>query len=1328
LDDSLAPATFLGPYVPLHAQRRLAARAAAPDAAEDSTVDGAALVADVAGWTALTERLDSMHAAGADELSRVLRDVFGALDAVVTDAGGEIVHVAGDGLLAIWPVERALDLPAATRAAVACGLRIQSDVAGMELFEGHQLRLRVGVGTGSLWLPLVGGPDRWFAPVGGDPLRQIAAALNAARPGDVVASSEVVTVAGAGLAGSPIPQGMVKVDSIEAGAPVELPTIAPPEPDVLKRFVPDIVVARADAGMTGHFAELRRATTVFVKAQNADPAAAGRLERLQHVTSQFHEAARRFGGAVSVTLLDEDGLSMAATWGGAQHAHEDDAVRALRAAMRFAGAVNDSEVGVGVATGQTFIGDVGSAAVRRFTLLGKPANLAARLAGTNSGARVRCDADTMTAARHFIAFEELTALYVKGVQEATRLFRPVAQLDAARHHQAGMVGRAAERHALDELLNDLVAGRGGTVVVEGDAGIGKSTLVRELLNRSEAHPIRRLILRGVSLDQTTPYHPWRAVFQTLTGGLDSDTVVGRHLEPAMQHLAGLAAEVLPVSAPIPDQALSMQPEDRAALTRDLLSQLFSSLVAGAPLLMVLEDAHWYDTATWALVASALQRCPTVLTVLVSRGESPDPEPAEIRLRREATTLYLGPLTADETVALACNRLDVPSIPAEVADLLRHRSEGNPLFTEALLRSFQDAGVIAISGATREVNLDPEAFSATGLPSNVSAVLASRIDRLPLAHQTTIKAASVVGRYFTVADLEAIHPDAVSAATIKDQLELATAAGLVTANDAAPQGGYRFAHVLMVEAAHGLLPREARTAMHATLARHLAADHDADPGVLAHHWTEAGDAAAATAAFDRAGTAASAAGSDREVVTLLTQAEQMDSSENASPAKAQRLLTLGEARSRLGQLQAARSDLEAATVAAGMPMPRQRWRLAIGIVWQLLRQVMHRILPWLPRRRESGAARIAIGSKSYFAIVGVTYGLEDAPALAYAGLRATNEAERVAPSRTLAQGYSYLSFATGLQGWAKWSNSYHRRAIAAATAAQNPAAQADVSLFHAALQSTIGGWEAAVAATRDAERRYVELGNRRDHARTLAVRGFAFYRSGHYAESLAAYQALAALETEDGVNIVWERLGTGRLLLRAGQLTEAVGVLTSFARLADDVGETPTILARLGHLSTALWQEGRLDAAIETALEGLELMEQNESTVVVSATEGFAEVTRTLLEAAAQQSDAATADAARRATKSLGRVARRVPVAAPRATMSKAVLAARAGKRRRAHRGFRKALRQAKELGTPYATGLIELEMGRALGDGEALRRAEKQLASLGAVEDARLAKSAQAAM
>ncbi len=1322
---SPADVTFLKPFIPAHVQRYLADRQSTQIEASEANVEAAALVADIAGFTALTEAFEAAHAEGADKLSGLLDELFDLLNGTVEAHGGEVVHIAGDGLLAIWPVAAGSDVAEAVRNCVAAGLTIQDRVAERNARADLTIRMRVGVGAGSIWMPVVGSDTGgWFAPSGGPPLEQIAIALKAARPGDVIVSAEAARAVGEHVTGVVSPQGLVRAESATAEAVHEAaPAVELAEP-LLAKFVPETVAARSRAGMTGRFAEIRQATTVFVQVRDLPSSHEARLDHLQLVTTSFQEAVRRYDGTVSVTLLDEKGLSLIGTWGGSGHAHEDDAVRALRAAMTFAPAVADRiAMGIGVATGRTYFGDVGARAVRRFTLLGRPVNLAARLAASDPGASIRCDATTMVAARRNIAFEEHETVALKGVAESTRTFRPVASIETTRGESVSMVGRHRERSVLERMFEEFLAGTGGVVFIEGEAGIGKSTLVRELLDSGESQPIRRLVVRGSSLDQSAPYHPWRAVFRALIGDADPNTLVAGLLGPEEQHLAGLLSEIMPIA--IDSERISeMSPNDRAEATRRVLSSLFVRLTAGAPLLLVLEDAHWYDTASWSLTEAIVAQIPAALVVCVTRGLSEPPDPAELRLRRDTATLSLHSLDIDETVALACNRLDVPSIPEELVRLIYERTEGHPLFTEELVRSLRDAAVIEITGASREVGIDREALARLAVPSSVSAIISSRIDRLPLSHQNTLKLASVVGRSFSIDEIEGIHPESASAAEIKDHLEEAVALDLVEFNDQGGAGEYRFSHVLTAEAIYRLLPAEFREEMHLALATQLSNRSDVPESVLAHHWRSAGKDDAAAARYDRAARAAFESGAHREVTELLATADSLHPIEVSPMAEARRQSMWGAAHIQLGELEKGHGHLLQAVEQAGMPMPSGRWRLLAGLVWQLLRQLAHRVRvrPLLGR---GDIERAGVGSAAFWEMATTTFSYQDAVGLAYSGIRATNEAERIPATRTLAQGYSFIGYAAGLVGLRRVSEAYHHRALEAARTAGSPIAAAEVLLNRGVMLTAIGRWEDAAEALGEAAEQYRHLGSRTDRARALAVRAYVHFQAGQFEDAHRLWGDVGEIGSDSDLVKAWIASGQGRSLVRVGRLSEAIGILSAGRRLIDDVGELPTQVARLAFHGLALWQEGRLDAAVEAATTGLEMIEGTEAFSAPHSFDGIAEVTRVLLEANAFNPNETSQRLAERAVRSLVKVSKRLPIARPRATMARGVLLARREKVRSARRRFRRALDQAETLAMPYEHALILREMGSSLDDPQAMERATEELLALGAVEDARLSRLAQ---
>ncbi len=193
----------------------------------------------------------------------------------------------------------------------------------------------------------------------------------------------------------------------------------------------------------------------------------------------------------------------------------------------------------------------------------------------------------------------------------------------------------------------------------------------------------------------------------------------------------------------------------------------------------------------------------------------------------------------------------------------------------------------------------------------------------------------------------------------------------------------------------------------------------------------------------------------------------------------------------------------------------------------------------------------------------------------------------------------------------------------------------------------------------------------------------------------------------------------------GRLSESIGALRAGRHLIDEVGELPTQVAALGFYGLGLWQEGRLDAAVEAATTGLEMIEGTEAFSAPHSFDGIAEVTRVLLEASAFNPNETSQRLAERATRSLERMAKRLPIARPRASMARAVLLARRGNERAAHRRFRKAIELAEEMSMPYERALILREMGLALDDRAATEIAAEALMALGALEDARLSHPGQ---
>jgi class 3 adenylate cyclase len=380
-----AAADTIASYVPDLLQRRLVDHPESVATPHADHVVGALLLADIAGFTAITEQLARQGPGGAEALSGLLNAAFGPLLAQVAEAGGDVLKFAGDALLVCWPMigdDPAAGLALATRRAVRCAQVMQTTLQGYAAAERIELSLRVGVGAGEVVLLDVGGAlDRRELLVGGEAVPQTTAAARDAQPGQVVVAPEAWALLEEAFVGERVAGG-VRLISAPPIPPVEAGSRRP-VPDgvaaVLLPYLPRALLGSLRAGHDEWLAELRRVTLLFVNLPGLDHSAA--LERAQRAMQVLQTALYRYEGSINKLSLDDKGTMLVAALGLPPLAHEDDPARAVQAALAMrAGLTSLGErAAIGITTGRVFCGVVGDQRRREYTMLGAAVNLAARL-------------------------------------------------------------------------------------------------------------------------------------------------------------------------------------------------------------------------------------------------------------------------------------------------------------------------------------------------------------------------------------------------------------------------------------------------------------------------------------------------------------------------------------------------------------------------------------------------------------------------------------------------------------------------------------------------------------------------------------------------------------------------------------------------------------------------------------------------------------------------------------------------------------------------------------------------------------------------------------
>ncbi|MGE3819310.1 MAG: AAA family ATPase, partial [Isosphaeraceae bacterium] len=958
-------------YVPGFIAERLAQRPDFPRP-HSERLEGAVLFSDLSGFTALTEQLLKLGPSGVEALSELLNRYFGRLICLIEGHGGDVLKMAGDSLLAVWrTTDPAENLNEALLGAAQCGLAVHEELAGLPAKEGVRLSCRIGIGAGTLWALDVGGVrDRWELLIAGEPLAQIARAYHRAAPCEVVFSPEAWARVDRACEGQRLDDlGNVRLNSIIRPirpVPYVRPRLAPAAEPVLRGYVPGAVRGRIDAGQSSDWlAELRRLTILFVGLPDLDPRRHEDLGRTHEAFRTIQATLYRYEGSVNKLSVDEKGLTLVAAMGLPPTSHPDDAVRGVLAAREILSQLEGHGVRCagGITTGRVYCGELGGAQRREYTVIGGAVNLAARLMQAAGPGNLLCDEETRRDARARIAFETLPLISVKGRTEPVPVFRPFGEAAAApppRH----LFGRRAERARLAGYLDELLGGVGRVATVEGEAGLGKSRLVADLVEKARARGVLTLVGEADAIEQSTAYYPWRPVFAALLGVERlEDPEVRRRVawnrlgdDPAIQRLAPLLNAVLPLEFPESDVTAAMSGETRADNTHDLLVRLLQRQASDAPTLLVLEDAHWFDSASWALAFQVSRRVQPLLMVLASRPITGAASADSQALLGSPTIdrLMLDSLAPEDTLALACDRLGVADLPPPAATLIQEKSQGNPFLCEELAYAIRDTGLVVVSqGVCREapgVN-----WTSVVLPESTQGLVTHRIDRLDPTHQLALKVASVVGRQFALRLLGAIYPIEHEVPSLSQTLENLVRLDFTLVDSPEPDLSYLIKHVIIQEVSYELLLFSQRRLLHRRIAEWYEKAHAADLSpyypLLAHHWGRAEDVSREVDYLEKAGVQALRSGAYREAVDLLGTAvarEAKGRPDGQPPADPSRLARwqawLGEANLGLGRLAESRAHSERALELLGWPMPRGRVSLWGSFTRQIGRQVLNRAWP------------------------------------------------------------------------------------------------------------------------------------------------------------------------------------------------------------------------------------------------------------------------------------------------------------------------------------------------------------------------------------------------
>lgn len=420
-----------------------------------------------------------------------------------------------------------------------------------------------------------------------------------------------------------------------------------------------------------------------------------------------------------------------------------------------------------------------------------------------------------------------------------------------------LVGRDQELATFQAVLAQAAAGHGTVTFVSGDPGVGKSAFAREAAQAASKLGYRLMAGAALEWEVGLPYAPFLSALRSgFQGGALREVII---------RFAPDVAPLLPELGQAPIAASS--PLERHRIGR-AFADLLHGLSAQAPLLVVLEDLHWVDEATIALLqqlAREVDRAAIVMLLTYRADEVGRRHPlstliADLGRATLATSISLKALDASQTGALIEATLSGLLLDGETNAAIFARSEGNPLFTEELLKSLVQSGAI-VQGSDRGWARGGEA--QLQLPATLRDLVLRRLERLRPSTVGTLAAASVIGARFAYATLR--HVRGADESELTNELREAVDAQLVVEERDGEGAFLAFRHALAREVIYDDLLLPERRRLHLLVAAALVTDQAAPPAIVAEHWKAGGDRQQAARAYEDAGNAALALNAAAEAV-------------------------------------------------------------------------------------------------------------------------------------------------------------------------------------------------------------------------------------------------------------------------------------------------------------------------------------------------------------------------------------------------------------------------------------------------------------------------------
>lgn len=979
-------------------------------------IRGGILFFDLVNFTRLTSALAESGPRGAEKLHELMTNYYDLMLEIIHRYGGTVYQFAGDSALAAF--EEKKDGEIATMLNIsACTLEMRRSLRESRIHYKNQIfGAKFAVSYGEFYQILLGDDATYFQiALIGSAIETVIRAERFAQEGDIVLAPEL---AGAiGDKASIITKDSiyflenlnVQIDTPKTNELADSEIIINDEAKFLRqcaRFIAPVLAEKIKASQMGYIGEFRDVTSVFIQASgidfSTDPKKA--IENLNEIYKHTRALCDTYGGILAQGDFTDKGVVFLVIF-GAPIALEKKEMMAVRFALRLFDTEKDfsyiQNFNIGIATGPLYCGDVGSRTRKGYSVLGESANLASRLMEYSAGKHPTLDPKTAKGLPGTFLLEEKSGVKLKGISESLTIYTATGEkkFDEVTDDHAALIGRKQEL-AWFKTIVTRTDKHGITAGIIGEAGVGKSCLVNDLI--FEARKEKFEIYSGISYsyEKFTPHFPWKSILLKIFQVHDvlqtefaihkieetlkslSDT----EISGAFEVWAQVFYRLLGGSVQEPAYTANMDPKKKSEHIFNIVGAIIAQKASSEKMLFLFEDFHWIDEASENLIRYIRELdTPGLLLLLVSRPEGPI---MKLHSQENIDLLTLNEFSEEDAlnfvrIKMNLNERDAKTIKLE-QDIIK-KGHGNPLFLESIVYSLREQGILVPDKNGKNI-LSRDAHNIE-IPDSLQGVLLSRIDRLNEEEQIILKNASVIGRLFEVSLLKYITQGDFDSSLSSNLMNLESHD--FTILDSSDPLAYVFKHILIRDAAYQTLLSATKATLHNRIGNYLESlgqqKIQENIDLLAYHFLHAKNENKAIKYSIEAARNAKSAYSISDAIHhygnalellqnvnnkqgLLYEvkielghvyrnggffAEALDIfQEPLEMVKGKESLArihtgIGQVYQEQGDTDLALPELEKAMELLGTKIPKNKIAATVGILTQLLKRALYRALPFLP---------------------------------------------------------------------------------------------------------------------------------------------------------------------------------------------------------------------------------------------------------------------------------------------------------------------------------------------------------------------------------------------